>query len=115
VTQASINSTICVSGWTSTVRPPPYTTGLKEQQLASGYNIGDDTNPSDYEEDHFIPLELGGANRDPSNLWPEPHDNLIAKPESSTTKDGEETRLKDAVCAGTMTLAAARSQLVTDW
>jgi len=116
VTQSSIHSTICVSGWTSTVRPPSsYTTSLKEQQLDSGYNIGGDTNPSDYEEDHFIPLELGGATRDPANLWPEPHDDIIAKPESSTTKDSEETSLKDAVCARTMTLVAAQSKIVADW
>ena len=32
VTQATINSTICVSGWTSTIRPPSsYTTRLKNQ------------------------------------------------------------------------------------
>ena len=32
-----------------------------------------DTNPiSDYEEDHLIPLELGGSPTSPLNLWPEP-------------------------------------------
>ena len=31
-----------------------------------------DTSTADYEEDHLIPLELGGAPRDPNNLWPEP-------------------------------------------
>ena len=34
VTQANIYSTICVSGWTATVRPPEsYTENLKEEQL----------------------------------------------------------------------------------
>jgi hypothetical protein len=28
--------------------------------------------PSAYEEDHLIPLELGGALRNPKNLRPEP-------------------------------------------
>jgi hypothetical protein len=28
-------------------------------------------NPKDYEEDHLISLELGGAPRDPKNLWPQ--------------------------------------------
>jgi hypothetical protein len=39
VTQDTIDSTICVSGWTSTVRPPSsYTTALKIQQIAEyGY------------------------------------------------------------------------------
>ena len=59
VTQVNIKSTICVSGYTSTVRPSTtYTNNLKRQQIiAYGYS---DTNLSDYEEDHFIPLEIGG-------------------------------------------------------
>jgi hypothetical protein len=63
LTQSSIDDTICVSGWTATVRPPTsYTNALKAQQIGeSGYS---DTDPSDYEEDHLIPLELGGAPRD---------------------------------------------------
>ena len=71
VTQDTIDSTICVSGWTATVRPPAsYTTALKIQQIADyGYT---DTSTADYEEDHFIPLELGGSPTDPGNLWPEP-------------------------------------------
>ncbi|MEU0822991.1 hypothetical protein, partial [Streptomyces mirabilis] len=72
VTQSNIGSTICVSGWTATVRPPTsYTNPLKAQGIIDyGYS---DTNMSDYEEDHLVPLELGGAPRDPGNLWPEPH------------------------------------------
>ena len=72
VRQSTINQTICVSGWTATVRPPTsYTNPLKAQGIIDyGYS---DTNMSDYEEDHFIPLELGGSPRDPGNLWPEPH------------------------------------------
>src|SRR5215471_19094461 len=72
VTQSTIGSTICMSGWTATVRPPTsYTNALKVQGIADyGYS---DTNVSDYEEDHLVPLELGGAPRDPRNLWPEPH------------------------------------------
>jgi hypothetical protein len=71
VTQATIGSTICVSGRTSTVRPPTsYTNPLKVQQIAQyGYS---DTSTADYEEDHLIPLELGGSPRSTLNLWPEP-------------------------------------------
>src|SRR5947209_3037701 len=72
VTQSTIGSTICVSGWTATIRPSTsYTNKLKVQGIADyGYT---DTSLSDYEEDHFLPLELGGAPKDPKNLWPEPH------------------------------------------
>ncbi|GLW74978.1 hypothetical protein Kpho02_72750 [Kitasatospora phosalacinea] len=64
-----------------------------------------------YEEDHFVPLELGGAPRDPGNLWPEPYSGSP----SATTKDGIETKLKNAVCSGRITLAAARSAIKTNW
>src|SRR5581483_11403862 len=60
VTQSNIATTICVRGWTATVRPPEtYTTTLKVRQLAALAYA--DQNPADYEEDHIIPLELGGA------------------------------------------------------
>jgi hypothetical protein len=52
VTQETIGSTICVSGWTRTIRPPSeYTTALKRQQIREfGYA---DRKLSDYEEDHL--------------------------------------------------------------
>jgi hypothetical protein len=110
VTQSSIGSTICKSGWTATVRPPTsYTNALKVQGIADyGYS---DTSLADYEEDHFVPLELGGAPRDPGNLWPEPRSGT----KTATTKDGVETKLKNAVCAGTITLSAARSAIRANW
>jgi len=54
------------------VDPPPenYTHELKIEQIREyGYS---DINLRDYEEDHLIPLELGGNPTDPKNLWPEP-------------------------------------------
>jgi len=57
VTQATISSTICKKGWTATIRRPAgYTNALK---LAEWHYA--DQNPSHYEEDHLISLELGGA------------------------------------------------------
>src|ERR1035437_2160395 len=55
VTQDNIKQTICVKGYTKTVRPPvSYTNKLKIQQIAAyGYL---DKNPRDYEEDHLISL-----------------------------------------------------------
>ncbi|HET6704644.1 hypothetical protein [Amycolatopsis sp.] len=110
VTQSTIGSTICVSGWTATIRPSTsYTNALKTQGIADyGYS---DTSLSDYEEDHFLPLELGGAPKDPKNLWPEPH----SGDENSYSKDTVENRVKKAVCAGQATLAAAQHAMLTDW
>ncbi|MFD9965319.1 hypothetical protein [Amycolatopsis sp. NPDC058986] len=110
VTQGTIGSTICVSGWTSTIRPPTsYTNALKRQGIADyGYS---DTNLADYEEDHFLPLELGGAPKDPKNLWPEPH----SGDENSYSKDSVENAVKKAVCAGKVTLADAQHAMLTNW
>ena len=106
VTQATIHQTICVSGWTATVRPPEsYTESLKRQQIASEGLPG---GMSSYEEDHRMPLELGGAPSDAMNLSPE-------SPASPNPKDRAETQLREQVCAGTLTLAAAQQELVAQW
>ncbi|MEV5754620.1 hypothetical protein AB0L00_43010 [Actinoallomurus sp. NPDC052308] len=112
VTQETIGSTICVAGWTRTVRPPvSYTNALKVRQIAEyGYA---DTNPAHYEEDHLVPLELGGAPRDPRNLWPEPR--YDAGGGTAADKDEVENALRKKVCAGLMPLAAARTIMAVDW
>ena len=116
VTQATIGSTICVSGWTATIRPPSsYTTNLKKQQIVQyAYT---DTSTADYEEDHLISLELGGAPTDPRNLWPEPYTASLpdGRPTGAHTKDGFETQLKNEVCAGTISLATAQSEIGDHW
>jgi hypothetical protein len=103
VTRATIHRTICVSGWTTTIRPPVgYTNALKLEQMAQYGDVG---SPSNYEEDHLISLELGGAPSDPRNLWPEPRSRAVVV-------DGIENTLHRAVCDGEMTLAQARKQIV---
>jgi hypothetical protein len=106
VSQASIATTICVPGWTATIRPPvSYTSKLKVQQIAARHLA--DSNPADYEEDHLIPLELGGHPTDPDNLWPQPRSGV----HNSGAKDQLENRLKAQVCAGAVTLADAQAQI----
>jgi hypothetical protein len=70
VTQDNIRNTICVPGYTKTVRPPvTYTSPLKIRLMQS-YGFTDSR--SNYELDHLIPLEIGGNPYDVRNLWPEP-------------------------------------------
>jgi hypothetical protein len=60
VRQSNIKQTICVPNWTDTVRPPTsYTNKLKIQGIAD-YGFKDKT-LGHYEEDHFIPLAVGGS------------------------------------------------------
>ncbi|MGO9898752.1 MAG: hypothetical protein ACLP0J_03430 [Solirubrobacteraceae bacterium] len=106
VTQATINRTICVDGWTGTVRPPQ---SITEQQKAARMAAYDDAGSAgDYEYDHFVPLELGGATNDPRNLWPEPG-------ASPNPKDTVEDELHHEVCNGQISLPEAQREIVTNW
>jgi hypothetical protein len=106
VTQATIARTICAEGWTATVRPPESIT--EQEKAASMAAYGDTGSLGDYEYDHFVPLELGGATNDPRNLWPEPG-------ASPNPKDAVEDELRQQVCDGRLTLAQAQHEIVTDW
>ena len=110
VTQGNIRTTICTRGYTAKVRPSTtYTDALKRSQIRQyGYT---DTNPAHYEEDHLIPLELGGHPSDPKNLWPEPLDG----PEGAFVKDGVENSLNTKVCAGLIRLADAQKAIAENW
>jgi hypothetical protein len=112
VTQATIHSTICVSGYTKTIRPPSsYTTGLKRQQLATGYNLNGNLSTSAYEEDHLVPLEVGGSPRSVQNLWPEPRHIYWG----ASVKDRLENRIHALVCDGSLTLAQGQRIFETNW
>jgi hypothetical protein len=101
VTQATIGSTVCVSGWTRTVRPPvSYTNELKVKQMRE---YGETGPPSAYQEDHLVSLELGGDPTDPRNLWPEPY------PRAADV-DRIENELNAEVCSGKLSLEAAQQQ-----
>jgi hypothetical protein len=65
----------------------------------------------DYEEDHFIALELGGHPMSEQNLWPEPY---LPTP-GARQKDRVENLLHDAVCRGVLTLQHAQELIVADW
>jgi hypothetical protein len=112
VTQANIGQTICVSGWTATVRPDStVTTELKKEQLASRYSYKGDTATGDYEEDHLISLEIGGAPNAEANLWPEPYN----VPEGARVKDVVENKLHALVCDHAITLATAQRAIAANW
>jgi len=110
VTQANIANTICVPGWTATVRPPTsYTQALKRSMLT---RVGMD--PKDaisYELDHFVPLAIGGDPRSVDNLWLQRWDGEW----NARVKDRLERRMQLMVCAGAITLHAARVAVQSDW
>lgn len=114
ITQQNIRETICNSRWsTKSIRPEAsYTNRLKVEQINEyGYS---DSRVRDYEEDHFIPLELGGNPTDPKNLWPEPFETSI--PDGGAhAKDKVENYLHAEVCSGSLTLEQAQREITEDW
>jgi hypothetical protein len=114
ITQENIRQTICSPRWsTRSIRPEAsYTNRLKVTQINEyGYS---DSKLRDYEEDHFIPLELGGNPTDPKNLWPEPFGTSI--PDGGAhAKDRVENYLHAEVCSGSLTLEQAQHEITQDW
>ncbi len=108
VTQDNLSTTICHAGYTATVRPPvDYTNALKKWQMGL---YGEPGTAAEYEEDHLIPLELGGSPRDPKNLWPAR--NVY---HGASEKDVVENGLNALVCDGQMTLSEAQSRIAANW
>lgn len=112
VTQASIGTTICAWGYSGSIRPPESYTEPLKRQLIRSYRYTD-RRLGDYELDHLISLELGGAASDPRNLFPEPHE--VAGGWGSYAKDRLENRLHELVCSGRLPLAEAQAAIRTDW
>jgi hypothetical protein len=114
ITQENIDQTICNPHWsTKSIRPSEsYTHELKVRQIRE-YGYSDDQ-LRDYEEDHLIPLEVGGNPTDPRNLWPEPYETSI--PDGGAHfKDKVENYLHDQVCIGAMPLTDAQREIAQDW
>ena len=100
VTQATITTTICRRGFTSTVRNVSTQT---KHKVYVEYGISRSAQRN-YVIDHLVPLEVGGAN-DITNLWPEPK-------ADAKVKDKLENQMHSAVCAGTISLADAQAKFL---
>ncbi len=112
VTQADIHQTICVRGYAQSIRPPErYTERLKRIQIREyGYT---DRKIWHYEEDHLVPLSVGGSPTSPKNLWPQPHE--VVDGWGSYAKDRLESQLHWLVCHRGLPLATAQRAILTNW
>jgi hypothetical protein len=112
VTQANIDQTICVPGYTDKVRPTTqYTNRIKSRQFnALAGNLPAGAKITDYKEDHIINLGIGGSPYDVNNLRLEPN-------AESYSKDVVERRMQKFVCAkpAKITLAKAQECMAKDW
>ncbi len=116
VTQATIGQTICIPGWSQSVRPPASVTESQKRVAIASYGYYDGHALGPYEFDHLISISLGGALDSPKNLWPEP--DYSGVPTSSfylNPKDKLEIQLHSLVCEKRMSLASAQKLLSTTW
>jgi hypothetical protein len=91
------------------VRPPESDTeALKIRQLHA-YGLPGPVRG--YEEDHLVPLSIGGAPADPRNLWPEPRSGTYGALE----KDQLETWVARAACDRRVPLARLQHDMASDW
>jgi hypothetical protein len=107
VTQGTIASTICATGWTRTVRP--YVADMKRIKAEMLADVGEPIERRNrYELDHVVPLALGGDPIDRRNLALQPID-------EAREKDAVEVCLSSLVCQGKIALEDAQSAIWEDW
>ena len=95
VTQANIHQTICVPGYSASVRPPLYyTERIKRQRMREEHLPG---RLSDYELDHWWPIEDGGSPTDDRNLVMQPW-------KQAREKDAVENYVHLQICLGELLL-----------
>lgn len=109
-TQENIQETICVPGYTKSVRPPvSYTNKIKLRLM---WEQGIDPTLADrYELDHLIPLALGGHPRKLENLILQPWEGH----DGAKRKDRLEVKLQCLVCTGQVELEQAQRDISENW
>lgn len=111
VRQETIQETICIPGYTKSVRPATtYTNGVK-QKLMREAGLSYDVAASEYELDHIIPLALGGHPRNLNNLDLQPWEGQ----HGAKRKDRLEVKLQCLVCSGQVKLVTAQEDIAGDW
>lgn len=126
VTQENIDQTICAHtrpSWSKSHRPPvSLTNRIKREQIRLyGYA---ETDPRKYEEDHLVPISIGGLSysepqyaqlqgRNAANLWPQPRNTIT--PWGAEKKDELEYALWKAVCRRKIGLSEAQAAFSANW
>jgi hypothetical protein len=102
-------ATVCSYGYSRRVRPPESYTEPRKLRQVRAYGLPGRVR--DYEEDHLVALSVGGAPRDPVNLWPEPR----RGPYNAVEKDQLETWAARMACAGRLPLARLQHDMASNW
>jgi hypothetical protein len=101
VTDATVDTTVCNPGYSRSIRPPAsYTSYVKKEQVKF-WNLPQGL----YEEDHFVPLSVGGSPYDTRNLWPEPID-------QARQTDKVELKVWRMLCQHSISLKQAQTMII---
>ncbi|MGH9735418.1 MAG: HNH endonuclease [Candidatus Acidiferrales bacterium] len=95
---------VCGTKWGKDER---HVTESMKKQVCAAYGQTGCPNRTNFEIDHLVSRELGGAD-DLPNLWPQPAPQFHMK-------DVLENHLHRQVCSGKMTLSEAQREISTDW
>jgi hypothetical protein len=109
ITQNNIKDTICIPGYTKTVRPSVSYIAPLKRKLMHSYGFTD--SPSNYELDHLIAREIGGHRTDVKNLFSEPGYGQY----NFHIKDRFENYLHHQVCNGAIILSEPQNEIATNW
>lgn len=110
VTQDNIGLTICVPGYTKTVRPPTsYTNRIKRELLETNYKGREEIDS--VQLDHLIPLNVGGHPTSRENLWLQSY----SDEHDASYKDRCEVATGRAVCQGRVGLIEAQKGFSVNW
>jgi hypothetical protein len=110
ITPHNIQATVCVKGYTARVRPDKHVTNQLKREQMRQYRYAD-ANPQHYEEDHLIPLNIGGSPTDPQNLWPQPREGAWG----ADQKNDLEFVAYKMVCNGELSLLEAQRRIAHNW
>ena len=111
ISQGNLGATICSYGFIESLRPPFNVSEPAKYSLMKSYGYGG-FRLHNYELDHLVPLELGGASTF-QNLWPELND--YPAPGYLNSKDEVENSLHRAVCDGQISLQEAQDAIASNW
>ncbi len=111
ISQGNLATTICSYGFIESLRPSFSLSEPAKYSLMKSYGYGG-FRLHNYELDHLVPLELGGASTF-QNLWPELND--YPAPGYLNSKDEVENSLHRAVCDGQISLQEAQDAIASNW
>lgn len=109
VTQSNIHETICVPGYSKSVRPSEARAWQAKHRLLIAAHMPLSASRT-VTADHRVPLEVGGAPRDTRNIWLQPYEGGQA-----AAKDQLENIVHREVCAGRMTLHEGQEVFLGRW